>query len=147
MNNATGVTIGGKTIVNGNLTLSSGKVTLGSNNLLLGPTTVFVGAPSASVMIIVTGTGELRKEFMAGFAGTFTYPVGDDTGTPEYSPVTLISRVEPLLLAITLGLILKTRNTTTPGSRAITLTDTGTYLSLALLAWFVTPPSSTSQRT
>jgi hypothetical protein len=40
-------------------------------------------------MIIVTGTGELRKEFPSGFTGIFSYPVGDDTGAPEYSPVTL----------------------------------------------------------
>jgi len=40
-------------------------------------------------MIIVTNTGELRKEFPAGFTGIFTYPVGDDNGTSEYSPVTL----------------------------------------------------------
>jgi hypothetical protein len=40
-------------------------------------------------MIIVTGSGELRKAIPSGFTGTFTYPVGDDTGTAEYSPVAL----------------------------------------------------------
>ncbi|NCA77815.1 MAG: T9SS type A sorting domain-containing protein [Alphaproteobacteria bacterium] len=90
VNNATGVVIGGNTAVNGNLTLTNGRVTLGSNNLTLGPLAAIVGTPSASMMIIVTGTGELRKEFPAGFSGTFVYPVGDDTGTPEYSPVTII---------------------------------------------------------
>ena len=88
-NNAAGVTIGGNTRVNGTLTLTSGKVTLGSSNLLLGPAATIAGTPSATVMIIVTGTGELRKEFPSGFTGAFNYPVGDDTGTPEYSPVTL----------------------------------------------------------
>ena len=90
VNNTTGVTIGGNTTVNGNLTLTNGRVILGANNLILGPAAVITGTPSASVMIIVTGTGELRKEFETGFTGAFTYPVGDDTGTPEYSPVTLI---------------------------------------------------------
>ncbi|MFH1159929.1 MAG: T9SS type A sorting domain-containing protein [bacterium] len=89
VNNATGVTIGGNTTVNGTLSLTSGRVTLGTNNLLLGASASISGTPSASVMIIVTGTGELRKEFTTGFTGIFTYPVGDDTGTPEYSPVTL----------------------------------------------------------
>lgn len=89
VNNATGVTIGGNTTVNGTLALTNGRVTLGSNNLVLGPSGAISGTPSASVMIIVTSSGELRKEFPAGFTGVFVYPVGDDTGTPEYSPVTL----------------------------------------------------------
>jgi hypothetical protein len=38
-------------------------------------------------MVVPTSTGELRKEYAS--AGSFTYPVGDATGTPEYSPVTL----------------------------------------------------------
>lgn len=90
VNNSTGVTIGGNTTVNGNLTLTSGKVSLGSSNLTMGPMAAIMGTPSASVMIIVTGTGELRKEFPAGYSGNFVYPVGDDIGTPEYSPVTII---------------------------------------------------------
>ncbi len=90
VNNAAGSTIGGNTTVNGNLILTTGKVTLGSNNLVLGPSAVIIGTPSASVMIIVTGSGELRKEFPAGYSGTFVYPVGDDTGTPEYAPVSII---------------------------------------------------------
>ncbi|MEI7725513.1 MAG: T9SS type A sorting domain-containing protein [Bacteroidota bacterium] len=88
-NNAAGIAVGGNTAVNGVLTLTSGKVALGSSNLLLGPTATVSGTPSATVMIIVTGSGELRKSFPAGYTGAFTYPVGDDTGTPEYSPVTL----------------------------------------------------------
>jgi len=87
VNNATGVTIGGNTWVNGNLALTSGKVALGSNNLLLGPTAAIVGSPSASAMVVPTGSGEMRKEY-AG-TGSFTYPVGDATSTAEYSPVTL----------------------------------------------------------
>lgn len=90
VNNSAGIQIGGNTQVNGNLTLSNGLVTLGSNNLTLGPAAVIVGSPSASVMIVVTGTGELRKEFPVGFAGTFTCPVGDNTGTAEYSPVVIV---------------------------------------------------------
>ncbi|MCX6303640.1 MAG: T9SS type A sorting domain-containing protein [Bacteroidetes bacterium] len=89
VNNAAGITIGGNTFVNGILALASGKVALGSNNLLLGPSATISGTPSASLMIIVTGPGELRKEFPSGFTGSFTFPVGDNTGTPEYSPVTL----------------------------------------------------------
>ena len=89
LNNATGMTIGGNTVVNGVLGLISGKVTLGSNNMLLGPSASISGTPSASLMIIVTGSGELRKEFPEGFTGNFTFPVGDDDGSPGYSPVML----------------------------------------------------------
>ena len=88
-NNASGVTISGDTRVNGVLSLTGGNVALGSGNLVLGPSAMVSGTPSATLMIILTGTGELRKEFPSGFTGAFTYPVGDDTGTPEYSPVTL----------------------------------------------------------
>jgi len=87
LSNSAGLTIGGNTRVNGNLTLTSGIVTLGSNNLLLGPSAVVAGSPSASAMVVPSSTGEMRKEY-AG-TGSFTYPVGDATGTPEYSPVTL----------------------------------------------------------
>ncbi len=88
-NNASGIVLGGNTAVNGILALTSGKITLGASNLLLGPSGAISGTPSAGAMVIATGSGELRKEFPSGFTGTFSYPVGDDTGTPEYSPVTL----------------------------------------------------------
>jgi hypothetical protein len=40
-------------------------------------------------MVDATGSGQLQKEFPSGFSGSFTLPVGDQTGTGEYSPVTL----------------------------------------------------------
>jgi hypothetical protein len=89
VNNASGITVGGNTVVNGILTLANGTVSLGSSNLLLGPSATITGTPSSTVMIIATGTGELRKEFPEAYTGSFTFPVGDNTGTPEYSPVTL----------------------------------------------------------
>ena len=88
--NATGVTIGGNTAINGVLTLTSGRVDLGSYNFLLGPSATYTGTISSSDMIVATGIGELRKEFPVGFTGSFVFPVGDNTGTPEYSPVSLI---------------------------------------------------------
>jgi hypothetical protein len=89
INNTSGVTIAGNTTINGTLTLTSGKVLLGNYNLLLGPAGNISGTPSAARMIIVTATGELRKNFPSGFTGSFTFPVGDNTGTAEYSPVKL----------------------------------------------------------
>jgi hypothetical protein len=90
VNNATGLTVGGETRVNGTMTLTSGLVTLGSNNMLLGPMAIVAPAPapSASNMVVATGSGELRKEFPPE-GGNFTFPVGDADGTAEYSPVTL----------------------------------------------------------
>ena len=38
-------------------------------------------------MIVATGSGELRKEFSA--VGSFTFPLGDTSGTAEYSPVSI----------------------------------------------------------
>jgi len=87
VNNAAGVSLNGNTTVNGVLTLTSGRVTLGTNNLLLGTTGSVAGSPSASNMVVATGTGEFRKSYSG--AGSFTYPVGDNTGTAEYAPVTL----------------------------------------------------------
>ena len=89
VNNAAGIIIGGNTRLNGTLIMSNGRVTLDSHNLMLGASSTYTGTVSSSVMIVATGTGELRKEFTSGFTGSFIFPVGDNTGTPEYSPVTL----------------------------------------------------------
>ena len=90
VNNSAGVTIGGNTNINGILTLSIGNVAIFDYSLLLGPSSSISGTPSATSMVVATGSGELRKECAPGSApGSFIFPVGDETGTPEYSPVTL----------------------------------------------------------
>ncbi|MEI6749465.1 MAG: hypothetical protein WCM93_09920, partial [Bacteroidota bacterium] len=88
ISNSSGVSLNGNTIVNGVLSLTNGRVTLGANNLLLGTSASVAGSPSSSSMVVATGAGEFRKSFSA--AGSFTYPVGDNTGTAEYTPVTLV---------------------------------------------------------
>ena len=85
--NSAGLTVAGNTRVNGILTLTNGLVTLGTYNLLLGPSASVAGTPTASKMVVPEGSGQLQKEFSS--AGSFLYPVGDATGTAEYSPVTL----------------------------------------------------------
>ncbi|MBD3582699.1 hypothetical protein [Flavobacterium selenitireducens] len=72
--------------VDGTLTLSSGNVRLGANNLTLGANPV-AGSFSASSMIITDGAGQLRRNFTA--PGSFTFPIGERTGTLDYSPITV----------------------------------------------------------
>jgi len=89
VSNANGINLSMLVTVNGTLKMTSGLVTLGSANLFLGTTGTISGTPSATAMIVPTGTGQLQKSYITGFTGSFTYPVGDNTATAEYSPVTL----------------------------------------------------------
>jgi hypothetical protein len=87
VNKSTGITLSGNLIISNTLTLTNGLLTLGSYNLTLGSSATIGGTPSVSNMIVPTSTGELRKTFTG--TGSFVYPVGDNTGTAEYSPITL----------------------------------------------------------
>lgn len=82
-----GISLGADVTVNGTLEITNSSITLGSYNLTLAGGASISGSPSATNMIIADGSGELRKEFSG--TGSFTFPVGDNTGTAEYSPVTL----------------------------------------------------------
>lgn len=70
------------------LTLTNGRLILESFNLTLSNVTTLTGG-SVNAMVVPESSGELRKTFTTTI--TFTYPVGDLTGTAEYSPVTLTS--------------------------------------------------------
>lgn len=85
IDNSSGVALSGNLSVDTTLTLTSGLLTLGANHLTLSDVATISGTPSASNMIVATGSGELRKSFSAD--ASFTFPVGDNTGTAEYSPV------------------------------------------------------------
>lgn len=87
IDNSAGVTLNSPVTLGGNLELASGLLTLGSNNLTLGAGSAVTGTPSASAMVVAIGSGQLRKDFSA--AGSFIFPVGDNSGTADYSPVTL----------------------------------------------------------
>jgi hypothetical protein len=89
INNTYGVTVSdvADNEVDGSLTLSTGLLVLGTKNLLLGPSATVGGTPTATNMVVATNTGQLRKNFTG--TGSFTFPVGDNTGTAEYTPVTL----------------------------------------------------------
>jgi hypothetical protein len=87
IDNSSGLMVNSDTKVTGTLTLTNGLIILGSSNLILGSSATVAGTPSANSMIVATGTGQLMKTFTG--TGSFIYPVGDNTGTTEYSPVTL----------------------------------------------------------
>ncbi|MFZ1598497.1 MAG: hypothetical protein WAW26_21835, partial [Anaerolineae bacterium] len=93
VNNAssTGVSLNAATTVNNRLKLG-GLLTLGGNNLIVdAAASVQDGSGgstfSATNMVVPTSTGEFRRGFTG--TGSFTFPVGDNTDTAEYSPVTL----------------------------------------------------------
>ncbi|MEO7988888.1 MAG: autotransporter-associated beta strand repeat-containing protein, partial [Chryseolinea sp.] len=79
--------LSGDVVVNGTLTLASRNLNLNGFNLILGSSaTAISGAPfSSSKMIIATGSSEVRKIFTA--PGLFSFPIGDNTGSLEYSPI------------------------------------------------------------
>lgn len=87
IDNPSGVLLLQNATVNGVFKLTNGLFEIGNSTLDLGLNATFNGTPSASAMIVATGLGELRKKFSGN--GTFTFPVGDNSGTPEYSPISL----------------------------------------------------------
>lgn len=87
INNSNGVSLQSNATVSNTLTLTSGRLSLGGSTLTLGTAATVSGAPSASRMVVADGTGRLCKRFSG--AGAFTFPIGDATGTPEYSPARL----------------------------------------------------------
>lgn len=87
-NNVGGIVLAQNQVVNGTLTLSNGLLLLGNFNLTLGMNSnPIVGSFSASNMIITNGSGELRRIYT--YPGSFLFPIGDNTGTLEYSPATI----------------------------------------------------------
>jgi hypothetical protein len=71
---------------NTSVVLENGSIYLGDYDLTLSTTTSMLGEFSASSMVVTNGTGSLRKTFPTG-ASSFLYPLGDATGTLDYSPV------------------------------------------------------------
>lgn len=83
INNSNGVTLSKSTTAT-NVEITAGNLDLDNKNLTV--TNLNITSPSASNMIIADG-GELRKVFTEN--GSFTFPIGDNTGSVEYSPVTV----------------------------------------------------------
>ncbi|MFN8285727.1 MAG: T9SS type A sorting domain-containing protein [Chitinophagales bacterium] len=93
INNPAGVSLTQSLTLNNTtaLILQSGVLTLGAFNLSI-PATGSITTPgsfSSTNMIAADGTGQLIKFITGGATVPFIYPVGDVTGTAEYSPVVL----------------------------------------------------------
>ena len=78
----------GDVAVGGTLTLTSGKIVLGTHDLTLTGAAAVVGAGAAN-FVVADGSGQLKKVFAAGATGAYNLPVGDITGTIDYSPVSI----------------------------------------------------------
>lgn len=88
INNSIGVTLDNHTAVNHTLTLNNGRLALGTYNLAMGSAATAVGGTlGTSNMVVADSTGKMCKSYNA--AGSFTFPIGDATNTPDYSPATL----------------------------------------------------------
>jgi hypothetical protein len=89
MNTATlNLNLTASTAINGGqLGLVRGLLLLDDKNITLNATATVTGTPSASNMVVTNNTGQFFKTYSG--ASTFTYPLGDNTGTIEYSPVAL----------------------------------------------------------
>ncbi len=86
LNNSAGAILGNSISIDGTLTLADGRLHLGSYNLTLGSAAV-AGTPSVTNMIVTDGLGECRRIFNEN--GSYLFPIGDETGTTEYTPATL----------------------------------------------------------
>jgi hypothetical protein len=83
---AIGCVMGSALTINTGLALTSGIIDLDAYTMSLRAAATITGA-SATNFIIAENTGLLSKEFTA--LGSFTYPIGDKTGTMEYTPATI----------------------------------------------------------
>lgn len=89
LNKSGSTTLDNNITISGQYNLTQGVLNIGSQNLTFDNTATIVNgnSPGASNMIQADGTGKVIKNFSA--AGSFTFPIGDNTGAAEYSPATI----------------------------------------------------------
>ncbi len=141
INNPTGVLLSDTITVNGDLTLLQGLVDVGNAQLLMGETAMVGGSPSATAMVIASGSGQMRKMFSGPTLEAFIFPVGTIGGLAQYSPVALeFSEVigsgyvtvrvfnEPHPVNLTLPRLKRYWTITQSGLTSFTCTATFTYV-------------------
>lgn len=91
LDNNLGVSLSRALTVSNLLTLTGGNLVLGSNNLTIGAAAAAIaGSPfSTTNMIVASGGGAVIKSGTSAATASYTFPIGDNTGTVEYSPITL----------------------------------------------------------
>ncbi len=89
INRSQGISLGNQDLmVNGLFELNSGTLTLNNSNFTIGALgSLSIENPSSLKMIVTNDLGELRKVFTTN--GTFLFPIGDNTNTAQFSPITL----------------------------------------------------------
>tara|TARA_A200000113_G_scaffold223521_1_gene239321 strand:- start:1224 stop:2690 length:1467 start_codon:yes stop_codon:yes gene_type:complete len=92
LNNSSGVLLSSNLTVTDEFILTDGLLDLSNANLTLGARVSEIqGVPSASNMIVTSGSGALRKRYseipVSGASDAFTFPIGSNTSGAEYSPV------------------------------------------------------------
>jgi hypothetical protein len=80
-----GASLGADLAVAGITTFTSGNIRLSGFNYTFGASATIAGTLDASHMIVTDGGGTVRRLFAS--TGSFTFPVGDETGTADYSPL------------------------------------------------------------
>ncbi len=93
------ITLSVNTAITNRVNLQSGVLVLNTGQLNLGTVATFTGSPWGTSNMITTNSnvfwpnrnpGRVTKIYPTGSQTiNFTYPLGDITGTPEYSPVTV----------------------------------------------------------
>jgi hypothetical protein len=87
VNNSFGqINLTSNTAINGTLILTAGNLNIGNTILTLGANAVS-GAFDSTKMIIAGSTGEVRRTFTG--TGSYLFPIGETTGTTDYSPITV----------------------------------------------------------
>jgi hypothetical protein len=83
-----GCALGTPLTVNTSLALTNGHIDLGANNLTLASDANIGGTPGSASFVIADDTGgQLTRTLSA--SGTYTYPIGDNSGATEYTPATI----------------------------------------------------------
>lgn len=82
-----GVNLETDIVQNGMLNFNAGRIYLNDNNYLFNTSGSITGTYSTNNMFVVSGIGEVRKTFTS--AGTFTFPIGEETEIREYSPAVI----------------------------------------------------------
>ena len=85
LNNPEGLTLQTDIHLGQDLILTQGLLQLNDHHLLLSSGSGIDGSFSNTCMVVADGNGQLRKRFNGN--ASFTFPVGDDTGDRQYSPV------------------------------------------------------------